>query len=287
MITCVYIGRAISGLFIILDICLSWIQVAAMNGSTEVPSWLNFLEIDNNLIGWSTVSWSPVSTKSIQGLKRLTSTYTAFCVIATAYGLFRIVNMVGETIVENNKQRSSENEPGFRGIQIIHGWVETVIGMVCDDIPQAVLLLCFSLWCRFKIIVAAKMFAWYLIKMFKTNGRVESCKHHYKYNCKCECKQNKFEKCCEYSVNCCCKIFYFRPCASGEKPRCETKSFDIWPDINCLRGGRCCGEIDQDPEWARNLYFKLDKLHFVLFLVITSLPVVKHFTRVLDLPLVP
>lgn len=279
MLRCVYSLRVISAVCIFLDICLSWIQVSALKGSTEVPGWLDFLEIFNSL-----KESSPAPTKCIQGLQRLRSTYTAFCAIATVYGLVRIVNTVGETIIEYNKQRPSENEPQFRGFQIIHGWLETVLALVCDDIPQVLVFLSFSLWCKLELIVAAKMFAWFLFKTFKNNGRFDSCKHHYKFKCKCEFKQNHSEKCCVFSANFCCKIFYFRPCPSGDQQCYETKSFDIWPDINCMREGRCCGEIHQDPEWARNLYFKLSKLFLVLFIAMLILTVVKHFTRVLDLP---
>ncbi|XP_053394425.1 uncharacterized protein LOC128555622 [Mercenaria mercenaria] len=154
--------RIISSLFIILDICLNWMQFGSWVGNFELPGWLDFLEIANSLKGKS-----PLKSQCDEGSFDLTTTFGAFIGIGTAYGLVRIVNTIGETIVEYQKQYPSETEPRCRGYQILHGWMATTLAILCDDLPQIILLVIFSWQCHIDYISMAKVLIWALVKMIR------------------------------------------------------------------------------------------------------------------------
>ncbi|XP_045159399.2 uncharacterized protein LOC123524878 [Mercenaria mercenaria] len=262
--------RIISSLFIILDICLNWMQFGSWVGNFELPGWLDFLEIANSLKGKS-----PLKSQCDEGSFDLTTTFGAFIGIGTAYGLVRIVNTIGETIVEYQKQYPSETEPRCRGFQILHGWMETTFAILCDDLPQIILLVIFSWQCHIDYISMAKVLIWAWIKMMKNNFRPGTCKHIYKPCCG-EC----FEDCCvdRYDFICCCQVLYFRPCSCCNDKKCiECVSYDNCPDCTCKRNERCCGEIDHDPEWALGLYEKLLYLYFILMVAIVVFSLLKGF----------
>ncbi|XP_060606187.1 uncharacterized protein LOC132758532, partial [Ruditapes philippinarum] len=123
--------RIVSALFILLDVCLNWLQFASWVGNFELPAWLIVLETVNSLKGKS-----PWKSQCSEGSVDLTSIYGAFVGIGTAYACLKIVNMIGETLLEYQLRDKSEKEPACRGFQLLHGWIETVLGVLCDDLPQ-------------------------------------------------------------------------------------------------------------------------------------------------------
>ncbi|XP_045159396.1 uncharacterized protein LOC123524877 [Mercenaria mercenaria] len=262
--------RIISSLFIILDICLNWMQFGSWVGHFELPGWLSFLEIANSL-----KVKSPLKSQCDEGSFDLTTTFGVFIGIGTAYGFVRIVNTIGETIVEYQKQYPSETEPRCRGFQILHGWMETTLAILCDDLPQAILLVIFSLQCQVDLISMAKVLVWMFIKALKNNIRNSTCKQIYK---PC-CGDFDCENCCvaRYDCICCCQVLYHRPCGCCcNKKYIECVSYDFCLDCTCKREGRCCGEIDRDPEWILGLFDKLELLYSLCVGAIIALSIVKH-----------
>ncbi|XP_045159401.2 uncharacterized protein LOC123524880 [Mercenaria mercenaria] len=266
--------RIISALFIILDLFLNWAQFASWVGNIELPDWLNFLEVGSSLHGGS-----PVRAQCGDGGGSLTTFFGIITAFGTAFACFKLVNMVGETIIEYQKQNPSETEPRCRGFQIIHGWVETVIGMAIEDVPQFILLAVFSVKCSIDLIAMAKVIAWVLIKDLKNNIRKITCKHIYKPLCT-DCFDGCGGSCCVYRFDfvCCCKVFFFRPCGCcGSDKCCELIDYNICPECTFSRGDKCFGEIEKDPQWALNSLLQLEKVFSICLTIIIVMAVLEQF----------
>ncbi|XP_060608346.1 uncharacterized protein LOC132760376 isoform X2 [Ruditapes philippinarum] len=269
-IVCIIFKRIISTLFILFDLCLTWSQFAAWVGHFDLPDWMNVFENVNSL-----KSNSRFQSNCSVGSSDLTTYYGIIAGIGTVYAILKIVNMIGETILEYQKQNPSETEAGCRGFQFIHGWIETLLGLVCDDLPQIIFLVVFSASCDFDYIAVIKVFIWGEIKSMKNNYRVTSCKQKYKPCCYYVCKD-----CCVYyyDFTCCCHTLIFRPCACCGSDQCvECETFEICPDCPCNRQTGCCGEIENDPQWALRLYRKAEEIYEMVLVLLLILMFVELF----------
>lgn len=263
--------RVVSALFILLDVCLNWLQFASWVGHFELPAWLSLLETANSLKGKS-----PWKAQCSEGSVDLTSIYGTFVGIGTAYACLRIVNMIGETLLEYQLRNTSEKEPACRGFQLLHGWIETVLGVLCDDLPQAILLTLFSVQCQVDLTAMTKLIVLTIIKSIKNAFRASSCKQKYKPCCHDLCKD-----CCAVTQDfpCCCRYFTFRPfgcCCDAECLECE--EYAMCPDCVCRRDNRCFGNIEKDPKWAFRYYEKLQQYYFTLQVAIIVICLLKKFS---------
>lgn len=164
-----------------------------------------------------------------------------------------------------------------KGFQIIHGWNESVISVLLEDVPQLCIMILFSVECEMNLSVVLRVFTWNFFKDLKSAFRFDTCKHEYKPCCG-DCCQD--QECCVYSCNfcCICRIAYFRPC---DCQRCfEIESYDICPDFTCKtceRAGQCFGPIDEDPRCAKSTFRLLQKLLVLLYAAVFVLQILSGF----------
>lgn len=233
--------------------------------------WVSFFKFSSNVKGDLIVE-APCDSVT----ESLMTVYSVFVVIGAGWCIVRVLNTVGETILEYQKQTSGETESKCRGFQIIHGWVETVLAIILDDIPQVLLLVIFSIHCMTSNISILKIIIWILIKELKNRVRKRTCKQIYRPCCDGMCA----DCCCVFRFDfiCCCKIFFVRPfgwCCS--KPVFELRSYDIRSDFTCTRDGRCWGEIKKDPEWATDTYTILETFYLIFGFSFVIIAVLKNF----------
>ncbi|XP_060608266.1 uncharacterized protein LOC132760328 [Ruditapes philippinarum] len=265
----IIIGRSISTFFILLDVCLNWLQYANWVGHIVLPDWLNILETANVLHG------DKLTVQCNEGSPNLTQYFLIFITIGTLFGLLQIVSMVGETLLEYQKRFQSENSSvKCKGFQFMHGFTETLLSFLCDDLPQIILLVCFTWYCYIDYTAVIKAVVWHILKYIKNGVRIATCKQKYKrfcQECSGECCK---EPCCSVQ----CWIEYF--CGNCKQCRdeycccCQDNCFDC-SDCLCMRADGCCSSIDKDPKWAYKTYENLQYLYALLIVAFIIMSVFK------------
>lgn len=182
--------------------------------------------------------------------------------IATFWGCLQIVNMIGETTLE-------VSETGF---QILHGWTETVVSLIIGDIPQAGVAVLLGATCTIDSNSLAQAFVWMVVKFCKNSVRKSTCKQEKIRDCCGDC-------CCvyEYDIACVCKLVTIRLCSCCcEEMDCVTvDDYDCCP--SCSGGVKCCGEITEDPDWAKMMASKLGNLYLIACAGYVAFPILKEF----------
>ena len=267
-IACIIFKRILSALCILFDISFNWVQFASMIGHFELPKYLDMFKKLKGIRKHKLVTYG-VTKDNLTNFNIVTYS------LGTVYGLLRIVNIIGETIIEYKKhlKRQNPNKPveGCKGFQFIHGWIETLLGLLFEDMPQIIFMLFFSVYLGIDFEGLIKYLVWARIKAIKNGFRISSCKQKYKQCCSDCCKD-----CCVYKwdFTCCCQTLIFRPCACcGNEPCCDSQPFDICP----LKQTGCFGEIYIDPDWAFRWFTKLQSVYESILSALIVYTVVTFF----------
>lgn len=170
-VCCSIFKRLFSAFFIIVDALMDWLSFGEMNEgvSQDIGSFNKTTKSLDFSMPDLKDTWNKVSSikKAFSGSGSLdcegktlllTILYGFLLFLGSAYGLFQLINMIGETLFEINSVKEDGNkgdgkeENGkrnlCRGFQILHGWTETFFALWLEDIPQGLILLFFSDSCR-------------------------------------------------------------------------------------------------------------------------------------------
>lgn len=302
----ILIKRIISVLLMLAGTAMDWIEFELWSTNTDKPAWA---------VGVSNMFSSSKGSLGIEcssGGDTLTGFMGFFCALGTIFCALKIINVIGETMVDYQKPNSPEgsdnpdeenaeageesSEAGdsnvrkalkrfLRGYQIIHGWNETVLEIVFEDIPQLILLVIFHHSCILqfdgsKLVMSA---IWYFIKTARSNFRMSSCKHVYRPCCNdcCDCCHD----CCTYKCNfvCACHVCICRLCPKPHEKAAECVPYNICPDFLCKRDGVLFGPIKEDPNYAKDLYRKATSVFFLIFFISLIWQIANNITIVLAL----
>lgn len=133
-----------------------------MANGDSLPAWLEVVAY----FGQAPSKWVEVDRS--YDSSSVVSAFEVFNGIGTAFAFLRIVNILGQTILEKslrNQEKESEDRESkisndskqprsflrnklCHGFQFLHGWNETILGILCEDVPQLFLLLAFSVSCK-------------------------------------------------------------------------------------------------------------------------------------------
>lgn len=228
--------------------------------------------------------------------------------IGSLYAVFQLVNIVGETIMDFRSSRvitSSPSEDGIppedtseskkkgfisslqskflNGYQLIHGWNETLIAVLCEDIPQIIILVAFSFQCSVDWNKLLFTGLWYILKNTKNSTRMDTCKH--KYRPCCDDCGDCCRDCCTCRFNCCCicHAFICRLLPKYNEQHAVCVFLNIFPDLPCKRNGTWCGPIEEDVEdveYAKNTVQKLQGLGLVIPIVVLVIVVIENVLHI-------
>ncbi|XP_045167389.2 uncharacterized protein LOC123530701 [Mercenaria mercenaria] len=161
----------------------------------------------------------------------LTFSYGIFVLLGTLFTIVKLLNIIGETVREigerDQKQKRKRKKSGEKklksvGFQILHGWMETFLALLFEDLPQNLTLMLYSWTCKGKALNSSKVFVSMIGSSVKNMVR------------KSTCKQKSACACCLYRYDCGCLNF---TCCSLICCSCLKAAQNFYPDGSLIAYG--------------------------------------------------